>query len=147
MLALKQAIELEFQENWTDTGLHILGFNFDSTGLKEWVKLNVTPISTDILDVSNTLNNETALIEVFCYGKTLHRAIDISDAVEDLVRGATGFDVRTSTSYDQNQLEGKLWYQVVRINAYTRNNLTVLNYLVDGNLDFLVDGAADRLIT
>jgi len=147
MLALKQAIQLDFQDLWATTPIHFLGFNFDSTGINEWIKVNITPVSNDILDVSETLHNEQALIEVFCYARTLHNATLLADAVEKFIRNTEAYSVRTNTSYDQNQLDGNLWYQTIRINAFNMNGISVLSYLVDNNLDFLVDDNLDRLIT
>lgn len=147
MLALKQKIELDFQDHWADTPLHIFGFDFDSVGVDNWIMLKVIPSSNNIDDVTNTCHTEEVFMEVTCYGTTLHQAIDTSDAVEQFIRNNTVYDVRTSTSYEQNNLEGKYWYQTVRINAYNRNGIVPLAYLVDGNLDFLVDANLDRLIT
>ena len=146
MLALKQDIEEHFNNTWTDTKVHFLGYKFDSTGLDNWIKVNVTPVTNDILDVTERTHEEVALIEVFCYGRTLHQATQTADNVESFIRDSTTYSVKATTSYDQNELDGKLWYQTVRINAFSRLDLIVSSYLIDGAGNQLVDSSLNKLI-
>lgn len=123
MLTLKQAVEQDFQTNWSTTPLHIYGYKTDVTGETEYIKLQITPLEDMIEDTAETCKRSEITVEVFCYAETLHRATQLGDLAATQLRGASTYNIRTSVSYDRNELDAERWVLTVRATAYLLENV------------------------
>ena len=127
MLTLKQSIELDFQTNiasidatFTTSNLHIYGYRYDSTGIASYIRLRILPLADEIQSVDNLCDEESLTVEVTSYGSSLHNVVKLSDEVISFMKASTAFNIKTSISFDQNELDENVWYQTVRATAYIR---------------------------
>lgn len=123
MLDLKTSVEQDFTDNWVTTPLWIYGYNLDVTNEAEYIKLSVTPLDDTVQDTAATSKRVELSVEIICYAESLFRATQLSDLVIAQMRAATSYNIRTSITYDANELGDRVWFQRLTATAFRYENV------------------------
>ena len=83
--AAKFYFEKLFMDNWTDSPIHFVGQEFDSTGIPSWINPHFIPRSGTLAALSGKRTRLDAALDVVCWASNDVEALDLTDKVIDFV--------------------------------------------------------------
>ncbi len=117
MVQLKQDVEQNFQDNYTDTSIHFYGTHFDSSGLDSWAMLRFSPQSVTYNGSQKDCPITKGFVEVFTYAKTLKEATVLGESAYTAMALGEAFLFESEVVMSQDTFNNNTWFVLQRFNV------------------------------